>query len=361
MKLSLYDSTRLNSMRACPRKYLFEHVFHWRPDAKSAALIFGSAWHDSMDSIWRAAAARALYGSKKTTNAAIDAAYDSFCASWVSNGLPPPDELGPDELDDLAPRTPQIAREMLYGYVDARRHIFEDPSFELLAVEQPFAVPLSPTDASIFYVGRLDKVFSYRGLVRIGEHKSGSAYKKNGPFRSDFIDSFGVSAQIDGYLYALRMLYAPKTAEVWIDAALVHKTEHDAFQFIPEARAESQLDSWLWETHHYIDQIKGNRAALAERAADDTPYLAAFPRNTNSCTQYGRCAFLDICRVTPNPARLNEPPLGYKIEAWSPFSIVKLEEIGLKLEETDEPFVRPAALAAAAASTDASQQKDPSP
>lgn len=682
-RVSLFDNSRISSFKVCPRMYLFEHVYHWRPEEKSVALTFGTAWHAAQDAIWRSASALKT-ADKSARRAIVDTAYDAFVTAWTADGLPHPDELSPDDLEQFAPRTPQIAREMFHGYLDAREHIFSDPSFAVLAIEQPFAVPLSPDDPTLFYVGRLDKIFEYRKQVLVGEHKclargtlvirhdgttisveevklgdllmgpdslprkvsrlysgvdqlytvtpsqgapytvnsahilslknknnkiinlpvtdfiekakgfraahkgwraavdfpikqtlsryphadlppyllgvwlgdgnannqgiclgptkgevlreleryaaqrgmsitaqgkgktapvynatfgrqtSGrnpllealrafnlignkhipqvyktlsrtdrlellagfidtdgslqqnggggyrvsqkslqvvediafiarslgfgvtyylrkskcmtkgyektgdywwlyiygqtheipcrvaskkapkksnrvdplqttitisqagvgsyfgfelegpdhlfllgdftvthnttTAYKKGGPFRSDFIDGFAVSAQIDGYVYALKHQYRERAAGVWIDAALVHKTEHAGFKFLPESRSDEHLDSWLWETHHWIDSIQGNIAALRERAADSTEYLDAFPRNTNSCLQYGRCKFLDICRVVANPAKLDGPPMGYKIDPWSPFDVMKLEKLGFKVENTTEPL-----------------------
>lgn len=327
----LYDNTRISSHKKCSRDFLYRHILDWVSARKKLPLIFGSSWHAAMDVIW------AGYRTPEAQrNGLVDEAYAAFLAEWQKNGMPHPDDISPDELDDIAPRTPQIANEMLYNYLDARQHLFSDPSFKLLEIEKPFAVPLDPDDDSLFYVGRLDKIVEYRKQVIIIEHKSSTAYRKGGPFRAEFLDSFSPNSQVDGYLYALRMLYGERASACWVDAALVHRTVHDGFKFIPIDRQFAQLDAWLWETHVYIDQIEGNKAVLKERAALDTPYLAAFPKNTGSCGNFGGCEYLDICKMIANPAVLEEPPLGYKREHWSPFSEVKLEELGLTIEKTGE-------------------------
>lgn len=336
--LKLFDNTRINAFKTCPRYFLFAHVYHWQPAEKSAALIFGSSWHAALDVVWHPDNVTVVArGTKAERRKLVSEAATAFEAEWVKGGLPPADELSPDDLEFYAPRTPQIATEMLHGYIEQREHIFSDSSFKVLAVEQPFAVPLSPEDPTLFYVGRLDKVFEYRKEVLCAEHKTTTAYKKGGPFRADWCDSFNVSAQIDGYIFALRVEYGKRAGGVWIDGALVHKVEHSGFRFLPESRSDGHLDSWLWETHGWIDQIEGNKAAYVERAGDDTNYLAAFPRNTNSCVQYGRCPMLDVCRVVSNPAKLEGPPLGYVVRPWSPFSVVKLEELGFSVEGSGEP------------------------
>lgn len=324
-ELRFFDNTRLSSFKTCARKFYFEHVRHWRPDRKSVALSFGGAWHAAMDSCWKSLA------EGYTKSLVIDAAYKAFVEHWVEEGLPHPDALSPDELADMTPRTPMIAREMLHAYIDARVHLFSDPSFKLIDVERPFAVPLDPNDPSLWYVGRLDKVFGYRTNFFVMEHKTTTSYRKNGPFRADFLDSFSPNSQIDGYLFALRMAYGDKAAGVWIDAALVHKEVHDGFKILPVDRQHAMIDSWLWEARNYIDQIEGNLEALAERAEDDTPYLAAFPKNTSSCSQYGGCPFADLCKTLANPAKQVDPPLGYKIERWDPLAHIDLTKIGFSV------------------------------
>jgi hypothetical protein len=329
--ISLYDNTRISAYRNCPRYFYFGHVRNWQADRKSLPLAFGSSWHAAQDVIWRRHAE-----PKDKLNDIADEAYAAFITEWVSNDLPAPENMSPDELEDMTPRTPQVAQEMIYNYLDARWTIFHDPGFELVDIEKPFAVPLDPNNPSLWYVGRLDKVFKFRGKYVVGEHKSSSAYRKDGGFRADFLDQWSPNSQIDGYLYTLRLLYGNDASAVWVDAALVHKQVHNAFRFIPVERQFAQLDAWLWETHAWIDQIEGNLEVLEERSALDTPYLAAFPKNTSSCTNYGGCPYADICKAVPNPAKLDEPPLGYKVQRWSPVDELKLEKIGFKVANNGE-------------------------
>jgi hypothetical protein len=330
--LRLFDNTRLSVFKSCPRKYLLEHIYDLRPSMKSAALIFGGAWHEGMDVIWREHAAK-----KADFPSVVAEAYAAFCRHWIEAGMPPPDEIDPDEMERMLPRIPQVAEEMFWNYLEARQYIFKDPSFKLIAIEQPFAVPLDPNDNSLFYVGRLDKTFEFRRQIIVGEHKTTTSYRKalgkgGVPFRSDFLDSFSPNSQIDGYLYASRQLYGAKATSVWVDAALVHKTVHDGFTFIPVDRQFAQLDAWLWETMHWVDQVESNIAVLNERSADaaSTRYLAAFAKNTGNCSSYGGCPMMDICKTIANPATLTEVPLGYRVESWSPFQIVKLQELGFE-------------------------------
>lgn len=332
-KVRLYDNTRLDGARSCMRYFYFRHVRHWTEEKKSAALGFGGGWGHALDVIWRRY--RDLK-SKTTRRETIEEAYQAFVAKWVEEGFPHPDEMSPEDIDDIIPRTPMIAQEMLYNYIDERMHIFEAPSFELLHIERPFCIPMSPTDDTLFYVGRMDKEIRYQ-KQRIGiDHKSSSMYRKNGPFRSEWVDSWELNAQMDGYLFELRMEFPnEKNPAVWVDGALVHKTEHDGFIFIPIQHKAEHLEGWLYDTHSWIANIEANKAVVAERSATDTPYLAAFPKNTKSCLNYGRCPYFDICASVPNPAKLKEPPLGFRYDRWSPFKEIKLQEIGFSEESSE--------------------------
>lgn len=329
-KVKLYDNSRISNFKRCPRYYLYRDIYDWTPDRKAIPLVFGSGWHAGMDVIWR----RHKDG-KDQFNSIVEEAMVAFLGEWTHAGLPPPDEMSPDDIDEYLPRTPMVAEEMFYNYLEERQHIFKHPSFELLEIEQPFAVPLGPVDDSLWYVGRIDKTFRYNKRIIFGEHKTSTAYKKDGPFRAEFIDGFNPNSQIDGYQYRGHMEYGKEFGGVWVDAALVHKTVHDGFQIIPIEKQFSQIDAWLWETHNWIDQIELNKSVLKDRGDLDIPYLAAFSKNTGSCGNYGGCGFADLCRTVSNPAKLHDVPLGYKFEHWSPFDEIKLEKLGFTPDKGD--------------------------
>jgi hypothetical protein len=315
-----YDNTRVSSFRECPRKFFYRHVQHWVPDTTGAPLVFGSSWHEAMDVVWQ----RLSSGSNLDTNELAIEALRAFIDHWVSEGLPSLDEMGPEEIDRLGFRNPATAHEMLIHYIDERRSLLEGSEFELISFEEPFAVPLDPEDDSLLYVGRLDKVFKLKGRHYVGEHKTTAWYKKDGGFRYEFLDSFSPNSQIDGYLFAARMLYGKSLKGVWIDAALVHKTVHDAFKIIPIERLTAQLDSWLWETKYWIQQIDANKEA--DLSGD---YMAAYPKNTQACSNYGGCPYLDLCKMWSNPSE-KETPQGFRYDPWDPFDKLQLEKLGLE-------------------------------
>lgn len=304
-----YDNTRLSAFKKCPRYYYFRHIRHWAPEKASAPLIFGGAWHMAMETIWPMLVSGA---DKKDI---IKAAFKAFIDEWTLRGMPHPDHMDYEMEKELAPRTPGVAFEMIIDYVTNRAPKVKD--LELISVERPFIVPLAADDDSRFYVGKIDKVVLQRKKVRAIEHKTTTAYKKDGGFRGTFVDGFSPNSQVDGYLYALHMLWPGQVQGVWVDAALVHRTE-TAFLFIPVEKPQDQLNSWLWETNYWIDQIQAHKAALEECSSED-PFLAAFPKQTGSCQDFNKnCEYHDICRFKANPLQMTEPPAGFHEEFWDP-------------------------------------------
>ena len=322
--MRLYDNTRLSDFKRCPRLFFFRHVLNWNPKGTKAPLVFGSAWHSAMEVVWGN-----LAKIEKDKQGVVKAAYAAFLKTWQDEGMDFP--LSYEQEKDLSPRTPGRAFEMIAAYVAERSGRFSD--FEILAIEQPFIVPLDPNDSELFYVGKIDKIVRYRSKILGIEHKTSTAYAKSGGFRTLFLESFSPNSQVDGYQYALHMLYPDGLAGgVWVDAALVHK-EHEAFQFIPVEKQLKYLDSWLWDTKSWISRVEDEKANLCLQT-DLDDYMAAFPKNTNSCWDFNSaCAYHGICRAWANPLGRSIPE-EYVEEKWDPLDQVK----GLKelLSETSD-------------------------
>lgn len=318
-----FDNTRISEHRRCNRKYYFRHVRDWIRTGTRMPLIFGSAWHKAMETLWP------MVNEKHYTDQEVIAAsFKAFTDCWEAEGLPAWDDIPVDSEEKWNPRIPRVAMNMIAEYLSARAGFIE--SIELLGVEKPFAVPLHPDDDTLFYVGRMDKTIGWTGKVWGGEHKTTTLYKRDGFFRADFVEGFSPNSQIDGYLHALNMDYGNDAGGILVDAALVHKTVHEGFMFIPIERQWKLLDGWLWETLVEIERIKDNEEKLSALQSDQS--MRAFPKNTGSCSDYGGCPYRDVCRSEDSPHLLTEPPLGFHEEHWEPFDILELNKIGMSPE-----------------------------
>ena len=300
----LFSYSQLNVFNECPRKHFFTYEKRWVPEGSAPALVFGSSWGRAMDVVWQECAGGF---DGKPIEMIVEMAMQAFIERYIEGGLPHPMAMDVDTHQDLLPRTPDVAEEMLRNYIEIRREFFN--GIELLAVEAPFIIPISQTDPSMLYVGLLDKVLrDHRdGRIYCVDHKTTSAYSKQGYFRSTFAEGFSPNAQMDGYQYALTYKYGKEAKHILIDAALVHKTVHDGFRFFPVDHAAEQLDSWLYDTHRVVEgiQIEYNRYMARPTTGH---ILTAYPRHTNSCHNYNGCQFLSICKFVGNPSQIPTPP-----------------------------------------------------
>lgn len=330
-KARLYDNTRLSDYKRCPRYFFYRHVLSWVPKGTRLPLIFGGSWHRALEVVW------ANIGRIDKREELVKAAFAAFVEEWTNAGLPYP--LTYEQEKEFSPRTPMKAYDMIIAYISDRAERFRD--FRILAIEQPFIVPLDPLDPTLFYVGKIDKIVEYNAGKVIGiEHKTTTAYAKNGGFRGIFLDSFSPNSQVDGYQYALHMLYPERAGGVWVDAALVHR-ENEAFQFIPVEKQLKYLDSWLWDTRDWIRRVESDLRCYViadrEMEGDDPPdYMMAFPKNTNSCWDFmSACPYHDPCKAWANPLN-RQMPDEYVHEPWDPLDQVKgLKEL-LNASEDDK-------------------------
>jgi hypothetical protein len=291
------------------------HKMGWKPTGTGDALVFGSAWHDAQDVVW---------GGAKQFNQGdlLELSFLAFQETWAEEyGMP----LNPtlEQQQRLGARTPMIAKEMLFNYIEHRWTMMQRA--QVVAIEQPFAVPL-PGVAGVWYVGRLDKVVDYNAQRLVLEHKSTTAYSIDYTFLADYVESWSVSPQVKGYQFGAGLFYG-KIDAVWVDAALVHRKKHDGFKFIPISHNRSLLEEWVGGTVQWI------KAIMAEEDHYEHVGLSpdVFRKNEESCFgKYGHCQFLDICRSCPDPTALPGVPPGYEVEFWEPFDVLGLDKLAAK-------------------------------
>ncbi len=307
-----FDNTKIGAYKRCPRSYYFRHVRHWAREKISINLAFGGAWHEVLDKLYPD-----MYAGTDAKEI-VERGLDIFTAYMAENGFPP------NAFDLETIHTPGLFSEMLFNYIKARRHLFRET--ELLATERPFAVPLGES-TDIYYIGRHDKRILWKDKVYVVEHKTTSSYSKASKISPRYIESFSPNGQIDGYAYSGRIIYGEVFKGVLVDIALVHKLVHDGFQIVPIERQMSMLNSWLWETIRWADQIVDEMRVYRAIKDRDVPFLMCFPKNTEQCSMYAGCVWKDLCRSVANPESLTDPPDGFIEQVWEPFDLEKIKAI----------------------------------
>lgn len=309
--VKMFDNTQLSTYKDCPRKYFLRHKLNWKSEGTAIPLVFGLSWHAGQDALWT---------NPQAPNAEkLDAAMEGFLTEWETQGMSRGLSLA--EEDSFAPRTPGVAREMYYNYIQERHHILAN--CEVVAIEQPLAFPLPKMD-NIWYIGRLDKTVRYNGQLIVLEHKTTTAYRINGFFDPNYIEGWYTDAQVKGYQAGATLSYK-EDVSVWVDCALVHKKVHNGFTFVAISHQFPILQEWLEDTTNWVQRILADEQRFE---ASQSLQNGVFPKNENSCMgKFGPCSYLDICRTCSNPERLKAVPEGYKVEAWEPFSVLGLDKL----------------------------------
>lgn len=317
-----YDNTMLSSYKDCPRKYFLRHEMGWRSAGTALPLTFGLSWHSGMDAVW-------TFAKKADSQSELaKLGIASFLETWEEQGMPA--ELDVDQTATFGARTPSIAYEMYISYISQRWKMLQEA--ELLACEQPFAVPL-PNIENVWYIGRLDKVISFNGETVALEHKTTTAYSTTSMFQSSYIESWYSDSQVKGYQFGAGLFF-PKLTQVWVDAALVHKKIHSGFRFVPVAHQFPLLEEWINDTREWVQRVE---ADTARWKADARLASGTFPKNENNCFgKYGSCTFLNICRTCSDPSQLLAVPEGYMTEFWKPFELLGLDKLVNKGETNEQ-------------------------
>ena len=334
--MKLYDNTALSSYEGCRRRFYFRHIMHLTGEGMAAAPSFGISWHAAMDVVWKM-----IDSGEHDDLAILKTAYSAFDVRWQELGFPGLNEITPDQEEELKSRTPHTAIGMLEAYIPTRRSLIS--RFKVLDCERPFVVPLPVGEpGSLWYCGRLDKTLEGDAGKYIVDHKTTSAYKKDGYFKQDFIDSFSPDNQVDGYAFAAHILFENDYRALYIDGALVHRTVHEGFCWIPVNRHIDQLDGWLAETTSRVQDVEKEKEDLLIWRAEgghSSPYMPLFRKNTNACYDFFTpCPYLDLCKGWANPDRAlaeQGTPPGFVREPWSPFDHIQLEKLGFKREDAE--------------------------
>lgn len=322
-----YDNTKLSADKKCSRSYYYRHIRMWRTEGLAAPLVFGLSWHSAMDVVWQ-------YAKKvPNTRELAEVGMAAFEKTWLEEGAPAVEEMPLDVLERWNPRIPPVAHEMLINYIEQRGPMLR--RMELISSERPFVVPLFDStqgDTKVWYAGRKDKRYIDGGQRNVGEHKTTSDYKKDGGFKANYVEGWYMNSQVMGYLYSDNILSGGKTDYVMVDAALVHKTVHDAFRFIPVQHKYGMLDQWLWDTRRRVEKIRSDTQVLQDLRkqgkVQEMKFMPVFSRNEESCMNvYGKCPFFNICTQYPNPEQLQETPPGMVEEEWSPVDVLGLEQL----------------------------------
>lgn len=305
------DATKIQAYLNCPRRYFYEYVLGWKPDLPDLHLEFGNAWHLAMETL-----AQRGYGVD-----AIEEAFSRFQAHWEAK------HTAAWDLMNTA-KNPVNAQRGLVLYA---QHYKED-HFDVLHTEVAGTVAVDEERTVHF---KMDTIcHDERGYFSL-EHKTGT----------NFSTSWGAQwrqkIQTWVYTHVLYCLYPQD--EVYgtvINGAFLHgepKLKKDGtpyanekdteFHRVPVRRNMQAMEAGLYEVQHHLLAIENDFRNLRATHEND-PILPCFIRNTESCTHYGVCPFLDFCSLWHNPLQhVQDYPQGFTIRHWDPRNQENVKEV----------------------------------
>lgn len=296
-KWEVLDSTKLQSYCACPRQYFYEYVLGWRREYTSNHLIFGRAWHEALEHLYKT----------KFAPEEIPTAYEKFLADYRA-------EL-PESTDSwFKGKTPDNA---LLALVEYTKEWANDAyEIEVLDTEVGGKVGIGQ-DREITV--KLDLVGIKDKKIMALEHKTGSQAGET------WANQWKLSIQIGAYLHALMACYPCEGYDptIWVNGTFFY-VKSRKFIRVPMQRSGAAMLNWLTTVHTLIDQIEGDFTKLAKCSVED-PVLDAFPMHPTACTSYAGCQFHDLCTCIANPLQYvgEEPLTGFREYWWDPLEEVK--------------------------------------
>jgi hypothetical protein len=295
------DSTKLSEYQQCPRRFFYKYILGWRLESERNDLWFGTCWHMAMEHIL-------LNGYEPQS--ILDA-----CLLFESKYR----EKYSDLTDDLYfPKVPGVVMRSLPEYCG--KYYSDIAKYEVLYTEVAGTVPIAEGRVMHF---KIDSILRDRrtNKVRSREHKTGSRNSRV------WQDKFKMSIQVGTYDHALRCMFGPELVDgIEINGAIFskgdsRKGEHGKWEFprIEIIKYPEMSNVWLWNTNRWADLLDADMFALRNICGVDDTIMPAFIQNTESCTDYWGCPYMDFCLTWANPLHHTDiVPIGFIEEHWDP-------------------------------------------
>lgn len=321
----IQDGTKINCFMECPRKYFYEYVLGWRPETPNNHIVFGRAWHLSLEHILTHG-----YGINELIKA-----HEQFISHYRLT-------YGPDTDELFFPKTPDNAFAMLGVYA---KHYADDFSrFEVQHTEIAGSIEIDQENVAYF---RMDSIVKDKTTGKYGslEHKTGSStwnWEKQWPLSMQC----GIYTHVLFSLYGLlnvsgvtfNGVFFKKAKKGWAElgsgSTLSVQPPYEFLRYPAFKSPESMFD-WHHTIRYYMENIK-MQFKLLENCSDDDHVLNCFPMNPTSCSKYFGCQYHDFCCSWTNPLqRANQPPMGFIVDYWDPTADEAKTEINIKGDDVE--------------------------
>lgn len=310
------DNSTLSALAACDTRVLLRYIHGWTGAEDSMALEAGKAVHTALEVFFKT-------NDRKQALTAFRAAYEA----WADAHVPP---APPREMLWVLKYSYQNVRDIVRTWM--RRHPLHAEPYKVFPdlVEIGFTYPLA--DDVMFY-GRYDGVVEEKasGQLYVMDHKT------TGQLSSDWAETFRLSTQMTGYIWAAEQLMGKRITGAIINGIQISKLP-DAIQNkdgsirkckdhgIPidecrhshvkdtlaiTQRTPEQIDTWKTQTLKLIRRLQ---KLIAKHPTVETIGQAQQQGMFAAACRF--CAFKTFCELNRPVDRL---PAMLKHEPWKPY------------------------------------------
>lgn len=288
---AVIDSSLMAAFRSCPRKAELDFFQHWKPQTPSVHLHAGAAYAAGQEAV-----RLAFYRDGKSAEDSLLAGVSALMQSYGDFECPA----------DSAKSLERTVGALEFYY--SRYPLGVDQAIPItlpsgkLGVEFSFAEPLPvshpETGDPLLYVGRMDMLCNYNGLLLGEDDKTASQLGASWPRQWD------LRSQFTGYCWGARR------SGIKLDGFLVRgvsilKTKYDTLEAITY-RPEWQIDRWYDQLICDVDRmLRCWKEGYFDYNLD------------HACTEYGGCQFRQVCLMR-EPQQLLEQQ--FERRRWDPVS-----------------------------------------
>jgi hypothetical protein len=307
------DSTILSTFRACPQKFLWQYVEHWKSRSPSVHLIAGGAFASGIE-----AARNAFYVEGHSAEDAEALGLIALLAHYGDFVDPTGSAKSPERMAG--------ALEFYFSQYPLGADGAEPITLAngQRGIEFSFAEPLAinhpVTGDPLLYTGRSDMIAERAGGIYIYDEKTtsslGASWGRQWEMRSQFT----------GYIWAARKQGIVTNGAI-VRGVSILKTKYDTME-VQTYRGQHEIDIWEKQALRDITRMK----QMWEEGYWD--------RNLdNACNDYGGCSFTQVCK-SREPA--DWLPVNFEKRVWDPLlrretSVADYEASWGHVRDADEP------------------------
>jgi len=303
------DNSKRSTFIACPKKYYYEYVANLQKETGSTALRYGTCFHAGLEAYYEHVRVNGWTKDGEALKAAILHAKEV----WEEETA-----LFSSFYEDY-----RTLPNLVLALTTYFNHFSADEGFlEVISPEKAFKILITDTDNfSFYFTGKIDLKIRLNGAVWGNEFKTSGLSLKQQTARIQ------KSPQIIGYSYAIRETSSAQEAPEGFLTTLHQITSRRkkdgeygklTIDFTRPPQAFSHQDICHWRK-----SILHTAKSLSSAIKDNF-----FPKYFDSCYQYGRCKFMDLCEQNTSPGE----EITYGYQERIPWDVLKTVKEGAIIE-----------------------------